>query len=59
MWVGSFKIWGSPCWDVKMSSLASSGAVLSVEHHLLNLAFKVRLSSSKKKLFLFDSMKAL
>ena len=40
MWVGSFKSWVSPYWDVKLSSLAPSGVVLSVEHHLLNLALK-------------------
>ena len=34
------KIWVSEYWDVKLSSLAPSGVVLWVEHHLLNLALK-------------------
>ena len=37
MWVGSFKSWDSLCWHIKLSSLAPSGVVLLVEHHLLNL----------------------
>ena len=28
MWVGSFKSWVSPYWDVKLSALASSGVAL-------------------------------
>ena len=48
MWVGSFKSWVSPYWDVKLSSLAPSGVILSVEHHLLNLALKSPVMTVRK-----------
>ena len=51
MWVGSFKNWVSPHWDVKLSSLAPSGVVLLVEHHLLNLALKSPIMTSAKWFF--------
>ena len=51
MWVGSFKSWVSPYWDVKLSSLAPSGVVLSVEHHLLNLALKSSMMTVWKGFF--------
>ena len=38
MSVGSFKNWVSLYGDVKLSSFAPSGVVLSVEHHLFYLA---------------------
>ena len=40
MWVGSFRSCVSPYGDVKLSSLAPSGVVLSVEYDLLKLALK-------------------
>ena len=51
MWVGSFKSWVSPYWDVKLSSLAPSGVVLSVEHHLLDLALKSPVMTVRKEFF--------
>ena len=49
MWVGSFKSWVSPNWDVRLSS--SSGVVWSVEHHLLNLALKSPMRAVREGFF--------
>ena len=51
MWVGSCKSWVSPSWDVKLSSLAPSGVILLVEHHLLNLALKFPMMAVRKGFF--------
>ena len=51
IWVGSFNSWVSSYWDVKLSSLAPSGAVLSVGHHLLNLALKFPMMAVRKGFF--------
>ena len=51
MWVGSFKIWVSSYWDVKLWSFAAWGVVLSVEHHLLNLALKPPVMAVRKGFF--------
>ena len=51
MWVVSFKSWVSPYWDVKLLSLAPWGVVLSLEHHLLNLALKSPLMTVRKGFF--------
>ena len=51
MWVVSFKNRVSSYWDVKLSSLAPSGVVLSVEHHLVNLAWKSQMTTVRKGFF--------
>ena len=51
MWFGSFKSLVSPYWHVKLSSLAPSGVVLSVKHHLLNLALKSPMMTVRKEFF--------
>lgn len=51
MWVGFFKSWIRPYWDGKLSSLAPSGVVLSVEHRLLNLAWKSPMMTVRKGFF--------
>ena len=51
MWVVSFKSWVSPYWDVKLSSLAPWGVVLSLEHHLLNLTLKSPMMTVRKGFF--------
>ena len=47
----SFERWISPYWDVKLSSLAPLGVVLSVEQHLLNLALKFPMMAIRRRLF--------
>ena len=48
MWVGSFRSCVSPYGDVKLSSLAPSGVVLSVEYDLLKLALKSSMMTVRK-----------
>ena len=51
MWVGSFKSWVSPYWDVSCQAWSHSGVVLLVEHHLLNLALKSPMMTVRKGFF--------
>ena len=54
----SFERWVSPYWDVKLSSLAPLGVVLSVEQHLLNLALKFPMMTIRRRLFCASSVKS-
>ena len=56
MWLGSFKSWVSPYWDVKLKSLAPSGVVLLVEHHLLNLTLKSPMMTVKNRFFCVSAL---
>ena len=51
MWVVSLKFWVNSYGDAELSSLDPSGVILSVEHHLLNLALKFSMVTVRKVFF--------